>query len=689
MDPYAEDERFRAFYEIYGPNLELFGEVPNPYDPNYLVPPPVEEAPRILGVRRGRDEEEDPDEGDRRGPGRRFGEPEYPVPPPPPAPPAPAAGFPGAIPRQPYFRFRMPYYRRRTASRYGSRIPYRKYKRMARAYAKSNWTRRNFPASRYGVRYVPSGTEEGINTYGATWRQADAEQRGRRAQDNYYGRGSYQMAMNRGGYGSDIGSALGSLGSKIAPIPGINGRKFGGWLGNLFTGGGSYDPVAMDAENSVANNLLKGHRMGTAPHLTAVEDETGSVIIKHKEYLTDIFGPPVGTSFQNNSIPLNPALNSSFPWLSQIAANYEEYEFLQLVFHFRSTTTDIGTSTTGQVGTVVMATNYNASSKPFADKGAMMEYVHSSSCKSTEHMSHFVECDPKKVALASCLYTRSNPTVAGEDLKTYDHGLFQWALANSPAGFANLPIGELWCEYTVKLAKTKLFTARGLEIDCDLFYNSKTLDTSATTGPTDTSIFGTSFLRGQQNNIGCKLLSNTAHSYTGTTTPAQIFTATASSNCIVFPPAFAGAVEIEIRYEATTVVTPTLNGITFGGNVTPIYDIYAGQDGAGPSYRTFSFSVITTNTTGQHYILKMHAYVSVASAVVYSSNTIGKAPNSTNYSGGNNCITWNITSTTTGSNAVASLRVMQYQTLGGPQGITNQDDRVAYVNSAGTLVTPI
>ena len=80
-----------------------------------------------------------------------------------------------------------------------------------------------------------------------------------------------------------------------------------------------------------------------------------------------------------------------------------------------------------------MATNYNASSPPFSDKATMMEYAHAMSAKTTEHMTHGVECDPSKLGGSERKYIRTNPVVPSQDLKTYDHGLFQLAVANSPA----------------------------------------------------------------------------------------------------------------------------------------------------------------------------------------------------------------------------------------------------------------
>lgn len=193
--------------------------------------------------------------------------------------------------------------------------------------------------------------------------------------------------------------------------------------------------------------------------VTSVANETGDVIITHKEYLGDVYGPT--EAFNVLSFQLNPGIESSFPWLSQIAANYEEYQFNQLVFSYRSTVTDIGNSTTGQCGTAIMATNYNPDEKPFYDKGQMLEYSHAMSCKTTESMDHGVECDPRKKNLTRLFVRSGPPSGTSENLKDYDTGKFQLAIANSPSAYANQSLGELWVYYSVLLSKPKLYTGRG------------------------------------------------------------------------------------------------------------------------------------------------------------------------------------------------------------------------------------
>lgn len=323
-----------------------------------------------------------------------------------------------------------------------------------------------------------------------------------------YGRGKYSLGkLSRTAAGKNIGRAL------IKRAVGmISGR------GAYVSGQGEYTP----------NSL-----MSSAPPqvISSAADETGAVTVSRLEFLTEIYGPASG-SFALQQFNINPGLEKSFPWLSQIAQNYDEYEMLQLVYSFRSTTTDIGTTSSGQVGTVLMATSYSPDAAPFSDKKEMMAYDGAMSCKSTENMVHGVECDPSKLSGSQGKHIRAFGLDQSKDIKDYDHGIFQIAIANAPSGFANQSIGELWVSYTVKLRKPKFFSARGLNISRDIFV-------SQPTGLTLDNWMGdlNNVLTGLCNNIGCVL-----------TKPAT------NAIRVTFPNDFAGVVEIKVLCEGQSFV---------------------------------------------------------------------------------------------------------------------------------------
>ena len=300
-------------------------------------------------------------------------------------------------------------------------------------------------------------------------------------------------------------------------------------------------------------------------------------------------------SFQTYTFAVNPGIEKTFPWLAQLAANFDEYEFKQLIFTFRSTISNDASTSNGQVGSVIMATDYNAASPIFTDKGTMLQYAGAVSAKVTDNIMEGVECDPRQNAGAAINYVRSAPVLIGQDIKTYDIGTFTMAISGTPANFSNQPIGELWVSYKVALRKPKLYTGLGNSISRDDFAGATT-GTNAIPGlamqyPLGTAIlpvdgsginkYGKNFSYGQQNSIGCFV--------------QTLYTAAVPNRPIIqviFPPNATSYYEIRLQIVGT-VIAATIPSVSVQGNMTlvpdimvrpgnvgyPVYNLYLATDG--------------------------------------------------------------------------------------------------------------
>lgn len=317
-----------------------------------------------------------------------------------------------------------------------------------------------YPYSTYGRAYLQRGTAGNLTRFGPTWKEASEEQRANRKKVGYLGRGLYR---GRGGFfGRALGNlfGMGDLGDKLGDAAWSVGKNFlppqAGMVGDavfnvtdkmtgkgLYRGRGSY----------VTNNLIQDAAANNVVPQFHPSD-MHEVIYSNREFVRDILAPAAGVLFQIDTLPINPGLAQTFPWLSQVAINFEEYEIMQLAFTYKSTVADFA-SATGQVGQVLIATQYNPSSDSFSDKQEMMLYEGGMSCKTTETMIHGVECDPAKLTGDAQKYVRAGNVPATEDLKQYDIGKTSIAVLNVPAGYATQQIGELWVSYTVKLRKPK------------------------------------------------------------------------------------------------------------------------------------------------------------------------------------------------------------------------------------------
>lgn len=480
-----------------------------------------------------------------------------------------------------------------------------------KAIAISYKNRRMYPYGEYGRGFFKRGTDENVYRFGATYKSANAAQREARKKFGYVGRGSYKkrlMSMAKAGgkyiarkYGAQIGGTLASglIGPEAVTAGALIGRQVGRYIGR-----GSY-----------VNSLIGSGVAPEVPHVAGFGDETGRIVVSRREYVKDIFGPESGDTFRLESFALNPGLENTFSWLSQIAQNYDEYELKQCIFTYRSTTTDIGSSSNGQCGTVIMATNYNPLANKFSSKNEMMEQSGAMSCKATESMSHGIECDPNKLSGSEGKYVRNRPVVNGQDIKSFDHGLFQLAVANSPVGFANEVIGELWVSYSVELRKPKFYSSAGLGISSALLVGdlNPTITTSDPFNASDLWLGSpTDVLTGQQNSIEIKM---------GKTESAQLSSRGDGDDYFIeFPEDFSGYLSVEFGLESDGNILIANNPIDIVlpqefqtaldyGNIKWIADMYGLQETNVPADRAPTHKYNSIDRDGRAACCKVHIYI--------------------------------------------------------------------------------
>lgn len=447
--------------------------------------------------------------------------------------------------------------------KYSSRRRYARAPRRSRRYP-GRMERKMFPAKDWFRRYEPR-TEATNKLYGDSFLKATPDQRVNRLQGKMFGRGAYSVGKNWRKFSQSVGLA------------GV-GRRIVGAAGDAALG-------LMGAGEYTTNSLINSSS-SDVPMVHSEADETGAVTICRREYVTDLYAS--GQAFSVQSFSINPGLEETFPWLSQVAANYEEYDLEQCVYTYRSTITDIGSSTTGQCGTIIMATNYNAGAAPFDDKISMQAYDGAMSAKTTSDMLHGIECDDSKRSGSDSHYVRTGPVPFGQDIKSYDHATFQIAQANLPYAVGTA-LGELWVSYTVTLRKPKFAVARGLLNQQDVFVSRN---------ETTLLPFGniTGLLTGSANSIGCTLTLTASGGAGG-----------AGYIGINFPSDYSGAVDILLQIEGLTASASLFSIPTFTGNVTGRSDMYAaGSAGDSPSWN------VGTNeaTAGGFHFYRYHVNVS-------------------------------------------------------------------------------
>lgn len=315
-------------------------------------------------------------------------------------------------------------------------------------------SRSRTPARRPARRYKPATYMRGRGAY--TYRAP-----ARRYKPSTYMKG-------RGGYYFK-GSA--SASAKLPGFGNVSGSLEGGFSKGTLRGLGAYDI------SSLNHNVLIKPDLPEVRNTVYVE---GGTIIRHREYLGTITTASSANTFNIQSYPLNPAQSSTFPWLSTIAQNYEEYKPNGLMFEFRSTASDaIASSTNLALGQVMLCTQYDPTDPDFSSDIEMLNYSWAQSGKVSDTVRHYIECDPKQSPL-SHLYTRAGGLET--DLRFTDFGKF--SIATNGLQGTSIQVGQLWVTYEFIMYKPKV---GGLGSEASSVYTYYQGDGSCTT----TYVFGT------------------------------------------------------------------------------------------------------------------------------------------------------------------------------------------------------
>lgn len=272
----------------------------------------------------------------------------------------------------------------------------------------------------------------------------------------------------------DVGGSIGgSIGSMF--LNRDYGRKIGKWLGTgigSIYGSGDYQMSGASPGYNVLTNGAQIPKFDTA---------TATNIVCHREYLGDINGT---SAFNINSFPLNPGSETTFPWLSQLATNYQEYKFHGCIFEFRPLITDFVTS--GAPGVIIMATNYNAVAPVYTTKQQMENTEFAVSVKPTLNLIHGIECDPAQTVIGQ-RSVRSGQIPPNADLRLYDYGTFQFATQGNPVQL----IGELWVSYCVEFFKPIISTDRAEDAEYLHISRATSVSTSSPFGLVGLQVVGT------------------------------------------------------------------------------------------------------------------------------------------------------------------------------------------------------
>jgi len=269
-----------------------------------------------------------------------------------------------------------------------------------------------------------------------------------------------------------VGRALRTVGSIAGGMVGSakGGEALGAGISRIF-GQGDYQVQS--------NSLVKGG----PPSFAAM---SSGIRIAHREFITDVVS---STGFVSTQYPINPSNSGTFPWLSKMALNFEQYVIKGVVFYFNTTSGNAISGTNNALGTVGMVTCYDPSKPAFSSKRQCEDYAGCVSGSPSAALLHPVECAPGSGPL-NRYYVQTTNMVNPEDLKNYAIGGFN--LFTSGMQASGITIGELWVSYDIEFYNPKILPIGTVESAATFGYNQFTTQTT-------TQVMGTNNFTGKGN----------------------------------------------------------------------------------------------------------------------------------------------------------------------------------------------
>jgi hypothetical protein len=242
-----------------------------------------------------------------------------------------------------------------------------------------------------------------------------------------------------GRYFAKVGGQFGDLATnKAMRLVDMGKAKFKNW-----TGFGDY--------KIVGNSLIQGSPNGQIGIVT----QGRSTIVRWREYIGDVYTHPstVG-AFNATTFTVNPGNLQTFPWLSTLATQYEQYKPRGVIFEFKSTATD--TTTNASLGSVLMATDYDLVDANYKNKAEMMNSAYSSEAKMTDGMYHGIECDPEELDRKVFFCRNTSPSTFTSADRDYD--VCKTTIATQGGGLAaGQSVGSLYVHYEFEFLKEQVF----------------------------------------------------------------------------------------------------------------------------------------------------------------------------------------------------------------------------------------
>lgn len=245
------------------------------------------------------------------------------------------------------------------------------------------------------------------------------------------------------------------LGAALRALGGLGGSAVGGLIGMPVGGGAVGNSLGAalskwlgSGDYTVGNNTIVKKVMKGSDSVPMMHGEGQSIVVRHKEYLGEVLG---SQGFRvNQSFELNPGVSTTFPWLSGVAAHFQEYRIRGLVYHYVPTSGSAISGTDPALGSVMLQTSYRSNDSVPTSKVEMLNEYCSNESVPSEPFAHPVECDPRENPF-NVQYVRTGAVPSGDSVLLYDLGTTHVAVSGQAA--TDKVVGDLWVTYEIELKK--------------------------------------------------------------------------------------------------------------------------------------------------------------------------------------------------------------------------------------------
>lgn len=235
-----------------------------------------------------------------------------------------------------------------------------------------------------------------------------------------------------------------AAGKKIAKFIKEKTSYLGSRMSRL-VGRGDY---TIAGDQTVVNSLMKGTGMSS---YSSFGGDCAGMVLEHREFIADLStglvvpDDPDASTFPFNIqvIEMNPGIIASFPWLAQIALNYEEYQFMGLVIEFVSTTSPYNSSSA--MGEIIITSQDNVTAPEYTTRSQLFNSEMSTAGRLDKNLMYGIET---KNPAVPWYQVRSGPSSTPMNLTDLVKVYIATNVANS---FPQQSIlGEVWVTYRVR-----------------------------------------------------------------------------------------------------------------------------------------------------------------------------------------------------------------------------------------------